>query len=107
MIGEFDYDSLFFGDNLLEDPDGFAAALLPYRTVTLIFFLGFLMIMPIVIMNLLVRLYTLVCKLSLRTQVLETIQNSRLRTRKRRFEPGSSYPNLFPWRLIGAPLRHD
>ena len=45
MIGEFDYDSLFFSDT----PDD-----IPYRTLTLSFFLGFMLIVPIVIMNLLV-----------------------------------------------------
>ncbi len=57
MIGEFDYDSLFF-DNSGEEGDH-SVGLLPYRTVTLFFFLGFMMIVPIVIMNLLVRLFTL------------------------------------------------
>jgi hypothetical protein len=51
MIGEFDYDSLFFSD-LGEDP---SLATMPYRTVTLIFFLSFMLIVPIVIMNLLVN----------------------------------------------------
>ena len=50
MIGEFDYDSLFFG----EDSENHSLAILPYRTVTLIFFLAFMLIVPIIIMNLLV-----------------------------------------------------
>ena len=55
MIGEFDYDSLFFSDADADDGNGSpAAAYIPYRTITLFFFLGFMLIVPIVIMNLLV-----------------------------------------------------
>ena len=45
MIGEFEYDSIFFGQTLAQ---------LPYKPLTLVFFLAFLIIMPIIIMNLLV-----------------------------------------------------
>jgi len=57
MIGEMDYDSLFF-DNSGEDGDH-TLGLLPYKTVTLFFFIGFMMIVPIIIMNLLVMLFHL------------------------------------------------
>ena len=47
MIGEFEYDSIFFGQTLAQ---------LPYKPLTLVFFLAFLIIMPIIIMNLLVTI---------------------------------------------------
>ena len=46
MIGEFEYDSIFFGSTSAE---------LHYKPLTLVFFLVFLIIMPIIIMNLLVK----------------------------------------------------
>jgi hypothetical protein len=49
MIGEFEFDDLFF-DNPSHNPE-----MLPYRTFSMCFFLGFMIIMPIIIMNLLVR----------------------------------------------------
>ena len=48
MIGEYDFDSLFF------DPG--ADYVVPYPTFTLLFFLVFLVIMSIIVMNLLVGL---------------------------------------------------
>ena len=48
MIGEYDFDSLFF--------DAEADFIVPYPTFTLIFFLVFLVIMSIIVMNLLVGL---------------------------------------------------
>ena len=50
MIGEFEFDSVFF-EYPSRDP-----SVLPYRPVTLLFFLAFMVIMPIIIMNLLVGL---------------------------------------------------
>jgi hypothetical protein len=47
MIGEYDFDSLFFSPQ---------DVLLPYPTFTLLFFLVFMMIMSIIVMNLLVGL---------------------------------------------------
>ena len=47
MIGEFEYDSIFFGSTSAE---------LHYKPLTLVFFLVFLIIMPIIIMNLLVTM---------------------------------------------------
>ena len=47
MIGEFEYDSIFFGPTSAE---------LHYKPLTLVFFLAFLIIMPIIIMNLLVKM---------------------------------------------------
>ena len=47
MIGEFEYDSIFFGSTSAE---------LHYKPLTLVFFLAFLIIMPIIIMNLLVKM---------------------------------------------------
>ncbi len=46
MIGEYDFDSLFFGNEVL----------IPYPTFTLLFFLIFMIIMSIIVMNLLVGL---------------------------------------------------
>ena len=48
MIGEFEFDDLFF-DNPSDKPE-----VLPYSIFTMIFFLGFMIVMPILIMNLLV-----------------------------------------------------
>jgi len=50
MIGEFEFDDLFF-DNPSDKPE-----VLPYSIFTMIFFLGFMIVMPILIMNLLVGL---------------------------------------------------
>ena len=55
MIGEFEFDDLFF-DNVYdtyENVNGHEK--LPYKVFTMIFFLVFMIIMPIIIMNLLVR----------------------------------------------------
>lgn len=49
LIGEFEYDDIFF-DNPRDQP----TPKLPYRTVTLLFFVCFIMIMSIIVMNLLV-----------------------------------------------------
>ena len=51
MIGELDFDNLFF-DNPNDHP-----SMLPYRIFAMVFFLLFLIVMPILIMNLLVRLH--------------------------------------------------
>ena len=48
MIGEYDFDSLFFDEE--------ADYIVPYPTFTLLFFLVFLVIMSIIVMNLLVGL---------------------------------------------------
>ena len=56
MIGEFEFDDLFF-DNVYdtyENVNGHEK--LPYKVFTMIFFLVFMIIMPIIIMNLLVRI---------------------------------------------------
>ena len=50
MIGEYDFDSLFFS---AEEDVGY---IVPYPTFTLLFFLVFLVIMSIIVMNLLVGL---------------------------------------------------
>ena len=50
MVGEFEYDAIFFAHN--DDDQGRE---LPYKPLTLLFFLAFVIIMPIIIMNLLVR----------------------------------------------------
>lgn len=50
-IGEFEYDNLFF-----DNPDQNGGDQLPYRTFSMVFFLGFMIVMPIIIMNLLVGL---------------------------------------------------
>ena len=52
MIGEFEYDSIFFP----EADNGSNELMLPYKPLTLIFFLVFVIIMPIIIMNLLLKL---------------------------------------------------
>ena len=49
MIGELDYGDLFHPD------DGPSQNQLPYDIFSMIFFLCFLVVMPILIMNLLVR----------------------------------------------------
>ena len=49
MIGELDYGDLFHPD------DSASTNKLPYDIFSMIFFLGFLVVMPILIMNLLVR----------------------------------------------------
>ena len=54
MIGEFEYDSIFFGST---------SGQLHYKPLTLVFFLAFLIIMPIIIMNLLVNMIILAFKL--------------------------------------------
>ena len=49
MIGEFEFDDLFF-DNVNNSED----AMLPFNITTLVFFLAFVCIMSIIVMNLLV-----------------------------------------------------
>ena len=49
MIGEFEYNAIFF-DHMDDGPN------LPYKPLSLVFFIAFMIIMPIIIMNLLVRL---------------------------------------------------
>ena len=67
MIGEFEYDGIFFGrpegvtsgsrnDSTFSNQE-VVTAILPYKATTLIFFLVFMIIMPIIIMNLLVSMY--------------------------------------------------
>ena len=51
MIGEFEYDAIFFEHDTHDD----ARRVLPYQSLTILFFLAFVIIMPIIIMNLLVR----------------------------------------------------
>jgi len=55
MIGEFEFDELFF-DNVSNAPDDEKDRILPYRTTTLLFFVIFMSIMSIIVMNLLVGL---------------------------------------------------
>ena len=56
MIGEFEFDDLFF-DNVYQTYDNVNGhEKLPYKVFTMIFFLVFMIIMPIIIMNLLVRI---------------------------------------------------
>ena len=50
LIGELEFEDMFFGDTKHD------ASLMPYQTVTMVFFLCFLIVMPIIIMNLLVGL---------------------------------------------------
>ena len=69
MIGEFEYDGIFFGrpegddsssrfnDSMTFSNQDVVTAILPYSATTLIFFLAFMIIMPIIIMNLLVSMY--------------------------------------------------
>ena len=45
MIGEFEYDGIFFGENVLQFPE-----------ITIMFFIFFLIIMCIIIVNLMVGL---------------------------------------------------
>ena len=52
MIGEFEFDDLFFG-NPEENPN---SSQLPFPIFSMIFFLAFMVVMPILIMNLLVRI---------------------------------------------------
>ena len=54
MIGEFEFDDLFF-DNVNGEHNMYEAAM-PYRSTTFLFFLGFLCVMSIIVMNLLVGL---------------------------------------------------
>ena len=51
MIGEFEFDDLFF-----DNPAVSGQHMLPFKVFTMIFFLVFMVIMPIIIMNLLVGL---------------------------------------------------
>ena len=54
MIGEFEFDDLFF-DNPSTDYNGILhREKLPFPIFSMFFFLGFMLIMPIIIMNLLV-----------------------------------------------------
>ena len=53
MIGELDFDNLFF-DNPGDNPD---MNMTPYPIFSMLFFLGFIIVMPILIMNLLVRFF--------------------------------------------------
>ena len=55
MIGELDFDNLFF-DNPGDNPD---MNMTPYPIFSMLFFLGFIIVMPILIMNLLVRIFRL------------------------------------------------
>ena len=55
MIGEFEFDDLFF-ENKEENPD---SNQLPFPFFSMIFFLAFMVVMPILIMNLLVRIFRL------------------------------------------------
>eukprot|EP00095_Tigriopus_kingsejongensis_P005747 maker-scaffold28_size608977-snap-gene-2.12 protein:Tk05747 transcript:maker-scaffold28_size608977-snap-gene-2.12-mRNA-1 annotation:"transient receptor potential cation channel subfamily a member 1-like protein" len=55
MIGEFEFDDLFF-DNIKFAGDGYESMMLPYREATIVFFLVFMIIMSIIVMNLLVGL---------------------------------------------------
>lgn len=50
MIGEFEFDDLFF-DNPGKDPE---EMMLPYQTTTFLFFIVFVGVMSIIVMNLLV-----------------------------------------------------
>ena len=50
LIGELEFEDMFFGETKLD------ASLMPYPAVTMVFFLCFLIVMPIIIMNLLVGL---------------------------------------------------
>ena len=56
MIGEFEFDDLFFDNNYLkyENYGLDTTEKLPYKIFTMIFFLIFMIVMPIIIMNLLV-----------------------------------------------------
>ncbi len=54
MIGEYEFDEIFFYNP--DAPEAADRALLPYRSFTLLFFLVFMVIMTIIIMNLLVGL---------------------------------------------------
>ena len=49
MIGEFEFDDMFF-----DNPDNHMERL-PYKGFTMVYFLVFMVVMPIIIMNLLVR----------------------------------------------------
>ena len=52
MIGELEFDQIFYETPAEQGPD-----MVPYETVTFVFYLGFMIIMPIIIMNLLVTLF--------------------------------------------------
>ena len=52
MIGEFEFDDLFF-DNVGKEPQ---EMVLPYQTTTFLFFVVFVCVMSIIVMNLLVGL---------------------------------------------------
>lgn len=54
MIGEFEFDDLFF-DNISNSDKNKERMVLPYREATFVFFLVFMIIMSIIVMNLLVR----------------------------------------------------
>eukprot|EP00094_Tigriopus_californicus_P006606 TCALIF_06362-PA protein Name:"Similar to trpa-1 Transient receptor potential cation channel subfamily A member 1 homolog (Caenorhabditis elegans)" AED:0.12 eAED:0.12 QI:8/0.6/0.31/0.93/1/1/16/267/1355 len=55
MIGEFEFDDLFF-DNISNSDENKEHMVLPYREATFLFFLVFMIIMSIIVMNLLVGL---------------------------------------------------
>ena len=52
MIGEFEFDDLFFGN----PEENSNSSQLPFPIFSMIFFLAFMVVMPILIMNLLVRI---------------------------------------------------
>ena len=60
MIGEFEYDTIFFSHDVSYNSTTVgqldAGAMLPYKHITIVFFLVFMIIMPIIIMNLLVSI---------------------------------------------------
>lgn len=56
MIGEFEYDDIFY-DNVRPSEED-RTAYLPYPEITFAFFVCFIIIMSIIVMNLLVRLRT-------------------------------------------------
>ena len=58
-IGEFEYDSVFTG-NLGQTNSTSGLKLLPYPVISYIIFTGFCLLMPIIIMNLLVSLHSLI-----------------------------------------------
>lgn len=56
MIGEFEFDDLFFDNVNLDGEPAASASKMPYRTTTFLFFMGFMCVMSIIVMNLLVGL---------------------------------------------------
>ena len=56
MIGEFEFDDLFFDNIGGSINNGSPSEMLPYKIFTMLFFLAFMVIMPIIIMNLMVGL---------------------------------------------------